>query len=535
MTLSDNMAYRQVIGCLMKNTLLFLEYSDLNATDFDNKVARICFIAIHNLYEEGATKLTTIEVEQEILRYEGQSAQIYNNNNGLDFLKESYEFAQEENFSLYYERIKKYALLRRLKKDNYDISSYYKEERDIQSPLEEQQMKINFDTDNIENILNNVESKYNIIRNDFLKGGRARGNPADGVFELIDELQKTPNIGPNLEGDLFSTACRGARQGCFYLKSASSGSGKSRTLIYDACRIAYPIRYSHIQQSFIHEVDFQGQEREPQKVLYIVTEMDKEEVQTIMLSYLSGVNEAHILTGKYEFDELSRVKYAAKIIQTYNGYFFIEEIPDPNLVNIEATIRKYATIEGIKYCCFDYIHSTASMIGQFEKNGINEASILMMMANQIKQLAKDYKLFIFSATQVNMSAMDDDGEFKNEMSIRGSKAVADKADVAVVMTRIREKAWNSVMPTLRQAARAGYIDPSYLENPTKRPTHIIDIYKNRRGSFKNVRIWTYLNLGNGERYDLFMTTADNQPLNESIDLFHSAREIPFDFREDEKT
>lgn len=60
------------------------------------------------------------------------------------------------------------------------------------------------------------------------------------------------------------------------------------------------------------------------------------------------------------------------------------------------------------------------MMNQFAKNNLREDSILMMMANQLKQLAKDYNLFIFSATQVNAGAMMDDGEFKNETCIRGS-------------------------------------------------------------------------------------------------------------------
>lgn len=34
----------------------------------------------------------------------------------------------------------------------------------------------------------------------------------------------------------------------------------------------------------------------------------------------------------------------------------------------------------------------------------------------------------------------------------------------------------------------------------------------RRGRFKNIRIWTKLDLGNGYREDLFMTSADNQPI-----------------------
>lgn len=424
MTLSDKMAYRQTVGCLMQNPLLLLEYTDIYPTDFDNKVARICFIIIQKLYNEGATKLTPIEVDQEIEKHEN-SAIIYNKENGLEFLKVAYEFAEPGNFNLYYNRLKKYSLMRRLVKEGYDVSEYYIADEKVDNPLQEVEVQEHFDQATIEEILNSVEGKYNIIRNEFLQGGRVKGDPSEGIFELIEELQTTPNIGPSLEGKIFSSICRGARQGCFYLKSSSSGSGKTRTSIFDACRLAYPIRWSYNQQNFILEVDCQGNVRDAQKVLFIVTEMDKEELQTVMLAYLSGVDEAHILTGKYDFGELDRVKFAASIMQEYKDYFFIEAISDPNLVNVEATIKKYATVENVKFVLFDYIHSTASMLNQFSKNNLNEASILMMMANQLKQLAKDYGLFIFSATQVNMSAMADDGEFKNEMSIRSSKAVAD--------------------------------------------------------------------------------------------------------------
>lgn len=172
------------------------------------------------------------------------------------------------------------------------------------------------------------------------------------------------------------------------------------------------------------------------------------------------------------------------------------------------------------------------MISQFERSGINEASILMMLANQLKQLAKDYNLFIFSATQVNLGAMNDDGEFKNETNIRGSKAIADKADLGYVMTKIGDKTWNSLVATLRPLTISGHLDEKYVNNENYRPTHIIDIYKMRRGRYKNVRIWTRLDLGNGYRNDLFMTTADNYPLSTPIDLFESAKqEIIRDWKE----
>ena len=390
-----------------------------------------------------------------------------------------------------------------------------------------------FDNSTLEEILNSVEGKYNLIKNEYLNSNKKKGNPAEGIFELIENLRKSPSIGPCLEGKIFSSACRGARQGCFFLKSASTNAGKTRTSVFDACRLAFPIRWSHEQNTFVEEViSITGEFRQPRKVLFIVTEMDKEELQTIMLAYLSGVDEDHILTGGYDLGELSRVKYAANIITKYEEYFIIEEISDPNLINVETTIKKYATIDKVKYVFFDYIHTTASMMSQFTKNGLREDVVLMLMANQLKQIAKDYNVFVFSVIQVNASDMIDDGSFKNESCIRGSKAVADKADMGCVMTAISEKVWNIILPDLRVAAREGLIDPSMIEDRTMRPTHVLDIYKMRRGRYKNVRIWTNVHLGTGYRKDLFITSADNRPISNFMDIF-STIEQPITFWKNE--
>ena len=532
MTLSDTMAYRQVIGCLMYKPLLFLEYPDIQPQDFDFRPAKVCLFAIKNLYEAGATELSPLEVDQEIERSGAAAAQAYKAENGLNFLKEAYEHAQLSNFKMYYDRLKKYSLLRKLQKAHYDISDYYIDDKDISDPAHEAELIDKLKHATLEDILNSVERDYSEIRNEFLNGGRMQGDPAEGVDNLIEELRKSPSIGASLEGKMFSSVCRGARKGCFFLKSSSTSGGKSRTSVFDACHIAYPKRWSHEKKAFIEEIDASGQPREPRKVLFIVTEMDKEELQTIMLAYLSGVDEDSILTGHYEFGELTRVHQAAAIIKEYSGYFLIEEISDPNLQNVEATIRKYATVDEVEYVFFDYIHSTASMISQFSKNNVREDVILMMMANQLKQLAKDYNLFIFSATQVNSLAMgDDEMSFKDEKSIRGAKAIADKCDMGYVMTRVSEKGWQSVLSTFKIAAREGRIEKDMIDNP---PTHVLDIYKMRRGRYKMIRIWTRIHLGTGERKDLFITNAANQPISEPLDLFSSASERIIEVQEIDK-
>lgn len=505
----------------MLNPNLFLQYTDLQPTDFDIDVIRICFITIFNLYQHGVVKMTPLEVDQEIIQKNNGSTVKYKANGGLMLLNQAYEHAEPQNFAFYYNRVRKYSLLRRLRKEKYDISDYYRPDGEILSPLEEIKLQEKLDDATLDEILNTVEGKYNLIKNEYLGGSNTAENPAENIRELIDELQAAPNYGPALEGELFNAAVRGARAGCMYLKSASSSAGKSRTAVFDACKICYPIKYSWQDGTFIQEINPDtNQIREARKVLFIVTEMDKEELQTIMLAYLSGVDESHIIEGQYSNeDELNRVYYAAKIIQTYQDYFFIAAISDPNLVNVSTVIKKHITVDHVKFIFYDYIHTTGSMMEEFERNGLNEATVLMMMANQLKQLARDYNVFISTATQVNMTAMGDTGEFKNELSIRSSKAVADKCDVGVIMSRIGEKAWNELLVSLRQAVNMGKLDAKYIMDPRWKPTHIIDIYKMRRGRYKNVRIWTYLHLGTGERQDLFITTAGNEPINDALTYF----------------
>ena len=55
------------------------------------------------------------------------------------------------------------------------------------------------------------------------------------MIELIEDLEQNPEIGIPLYGRLINTVTRGARLKKFYLRSAATGVGKSRSMIADAC------------------------------------------------------------------------------------------------------------------------------------------------------------------------------------------------------------------------------------------------------------------------------------------------------------
>lgn len=118
----------------------------------------------------------------------------------------------------------------------------------------------------------------------------------------------------------------------------------------------------------------------------------------------------------------------------------------------------------------------------------------MLLANQLKEIAKTYNIFIMSSTQLNGDSFLPNVK-RDQRMIRGSKAVADKCDIGCIVAQVDQVDLESVQPYINQVSIA--------------PTHVMDIYKIRSGRFRNVRIWYYCNLGNGYRKDLFITDADN--------------------------
>lgn len=226
MVLSDMATYKQVLGCLMKRPVLLIEYQDMITGDFDTRLTKIIFTTINNMFQNGATKLEPIDVDTAIINHDVASIH-YKKEKGLDFLKDCYDVSKLENFEYYHDRLRKLSLLRTLKVNNYDIGEYWKQDFDTQR--EEEEAIQRFEDASLETILMSVEGKFNLIRTDFINGGKHSGDAAAGLKDLVQDLKKSPEIGPSLNGRLFSSACRGARKGKYYLRSAASGAGKAIT------------------------------------------------------------------------------------------------------------------------------------------------------------------------------------------------------------------------------------------------------------------------------------------------------------------
>lgn len=377
MALVDKTTYMYVLGGLMQQPSLFDRYDDIKEDYFSYRVAKVVFRALCELHDKPtigvmANAFSANSVETQISLYPAVYQQFVDHG-GLEFLADCAEYGTQivPQFSTYYERLKKLALLRTLDANNYDISYYCKDEYD--SITDERDTVERFEAASTDDILNTIEGNFQKIKTEFLNGGKVEADASHGIDELLEQLKIAPNIGPDLMGEWFNTAVRGARAGCFYLKSAGSGCGKSRTSVYDACKLCYPIRYSLKDKAFIQEME-NNAPRNPRKVLFVVTEMDNEEIKTIILSYLSRVNEEKIITNHYDIgtDEEWRVEQAKRIMKKYKDFFFIESVSDPNLTNVSSIIKRYATVNKVQFIFYDYIHSTPSLLNQFAAAKIRE-------------------------------------------------------------------------------------------------------------------------------------------------------------------
>lgn len=472
----------QVIGAIFLEPTILSDTDKylITTDDFQDRLHRITFSIIYNLYHSGMLNLDITAVLQYLKDYP-ELELFFNERKGMDFLNSATEITDIRNFDFYYKKLKKLSLLRNLKQAGYDTSYFYNEAL-MDIGLREQ-MEERFEKSDIASIIAHYSGKLYEVESKFInKKNFSLAKASDDLRKLKEDLKIAPEMGYNLNGEILTTVARGARRAKFYLNSAGTGAGKSRTAMGHACRLAYPFYYDLQKGRWIET-------GANQKVLFISTELDANEVRTVLMAYLSGVNEEHILNGNYTADQEKRVDEAIRIMEHYSDNFIIYHLPDPNINQLNTNVRRLVIQHQIDALFYDYIHSSAQLISEFAGARIREDVALLMMSTALKNLANEMQIFVWSGTQLN--GMTEDLEFGGPHSIRGSRAIADKADFGMIM----RAATPEVLASIKHLLSNGFAKPNAYS----------DIYKNRRSRYVMVRMWSQLDLGTGRIEDLFLT------------------------------
>lgn len=483
--LSDKNAVLQVIGSLMKKPSLLSEKDkyNLQPSDFESRFERYIFIAILNSYTNGAQSLSEIDIDNYLMEHKDQYL-LFQQNNGISYLQDALDMSTPENFEYYYNRIKKFNCLKDLKKSGFDISEFYEE-----NELNPRQFEINqrFETLKPKDIFDSLKRKIYKVEGEYTEGDASITTDISvGIDELLEKLKNSPDAGARFQGKYFNTVTRGARKGKYYIVSFPSGGGKTRLLLGEACYLAFPMRYSWETM----EWKITGN---AEKTLFIATEQAKEEIQTMVVAYLTGINEDVILYGHFTKEQQTIIDQAKEVIKKYKNNLMIVQIPMPSVEIVKSVIRQNCIVNDTKNVFFDYIFSNPALLNEFRDLRIREDVALLMLSTALKDLAVEQDVFMMSATQLNSSQDTNEKGIKNQNSIRGSKSIVDKADIAMIGGLVPDDQRDQIAPYV---AKYGM------------PTQVYDVYKVRRGKWTNLKIWSNVDLGTCRRSDVFVTDSN---------------------------
>ena len=484
----DTTAVMQVIGCVFNNPRL-LEITDKYSIvdeDFADTFHKTVFGAIYKIHELGANKIT-LESLSDFFSTRPKSAAVYKQGKGEEWLLKISENCMPSAFDYYYGRLKKFSLLRAYDNCGIDVSDIYDADN-ILDTKKKQLQEDQLDNATLEEIADKVDAKIDAIRLQYVDDSfGAAQQAADGIFELIERFSEHPEAGVPLYGPLVNTVTRGARLKKFYLRSAATGIGKTRSMIADAC---------YIGCNKIYDETFGWIGSGPaEPTLFIATEQDLEEIQTMMLAFLSNVNEEHIIYSEYGEGEKERVLQAAQLLK--ESPIYVEELPDFSLQDIENKIKKNIRDHGVKYIFHDYIHTSLKILEEITRRSggvkLREDNILFMLSTRLKDICNQYGVFIMSATQLNGDYQD--SKTPDQNLLRGAKSIADKIDYGSILLAVKDDdlvALENILST----------------NVFERPTIKMSIYKNRRGRYKGVILWCKADLGVCRIKPMFCTTYD---------------------------
>lgn len=192
----------QIIGSLMKRPQYLSEIDKytITPTDFSSTFTRYLFVAIDNLYRGGASHITPVDISS-YLESTPSGQLVFSQNNGIEYLQDAEFMSEPGNFPYYYNELKKFNLVRDLKRMGLDTSNIYCENLTQPKAFDINQRFKNLSVDDIlkevkKNLLD-VEKSY--IQNETVQTWELE-NEIDNVIEAFGSEE---GIGLSVNGEIF--------------------------------------------------------------------------------------------------------------------------------------------------------------------------------------------------------------------------------------------------------------------------------------------------------------------------------------------
>lgn len=492
LTLNPTRAIYNFFGSVMKSPdILKAPEIILGDRDFVQSFHKIVYAALNNIIfsnRDNISDISPIDVDNYLAKYPNYY-RVWEENNGVEYLNNAKQVSNTQIANKDYETIKKFSLLRNYVENGIDVSDIYEYDSNDLGALTESNKVL--ENTSINEIIEHFTQKAIEIRNEWnVDDGKVKDFKAgDDLDGLLDRLVENPDLGFPFQNLMYNTLFRGMRKEKFMLRSGATGTGKTRQAIRDMVSIACEkiwvtgLGWKSLGPSF--------------PALFISTEIEQEELQTIMLAYLTGIPDSDIKNGNYDAATRKRLEEAIEILK--KAPLFMTYIEDFSISDIEMKIEEYIVKENVQYVAFDYVQMTPKLSKTMSDNfgtTLREDQILVHFSSALKGIAGRYGIFLESSTQLNRGSKEI--ENRDASSLRGGLATADKVDYGVLTFKVSQKEKDGLKHILQQG---------FGGDVQKTPDFSHWVYKNRAG-LDHVVIWTKMNLGTMREEVLFVTDYD---------------------------
>ena len=494
-TIYSNSVTDRLLACLIQDSTLCLnDKYKLDKNEFAvNKFHQILYVSIYNLACNGYHTISIMDLNEFLKSYDAQYS-VYLDNNGDSYIETIVELTDLENFEGYYKEFRKLACLTVYKQNGFDVTKFWNEEITDEKNLE------NLNQYTIEDIINYFEGLQVDIRRSFYPNLVKEEYQAGSDFmETKERFKEEPLVGNSFQSEYLNGIFRGMYG--FLIRVAKSGGGKSILSMGDLCKTTVTEYYDFTVGGFVKNKSRKG------AGLFINTELDlRNELDPIIIAWISGVPRNHIIDGKYEDGEEDRVNRAAEIL--LESELYIVDDPQFTTRSLLTTIKDYAINKNIKTICFDYISDNgfvAKEISSETKVPQRQDMVLLTLTDRLKQVQRECGVSLISSVQTN--GQEDNMEYPTEAVLAGGKSQVRKTDGTMCMLPPSKKELNQLENAIIQWNKR---HNKVAFGQQVKPNNVIHIIKGRGSKYpKNIKVFQYMDLGTGRTTDMFTTDKFN--------------------------
>lgn len=316
-----------VVGSFYKQPDLYIEYGKTirSKYDFYDESAKFLFDTFELYYTSFSQEVSEDKINI-FMRKDDDRKRKYLLLGGYPTIQGYMEIADIDDFSQYYDTLKKFSLIRELDRKGFPISRILEHPKFDKIPSDKIIMSMRASLDKIQTVI---------------------GGQSDSVLlgsDMVNSVvgwRKNPAMGYPFPWDLWTYFFRGWRKGKLVIDGMLSNEGKSRRMSFLAAYVSLMLG-------------------EP--VLVMVNEMGEEDIKAAMLTAVCNnpvfgfelkVPERNIVLGEYDSEEqYNQVLEVAKYFEEHTKIYF-REMNSYSDDDIDHEVRKHVLGLGVKFIFYD--------------------------------------------------------------------------------------------------------------------------------------------------------------------------------------